>query len=242
MAWIEFYKLPQQQSELGADDRARADPVSVLHAEPPVAGAPISAGDAAILPDQNEVLTKEETTMSTEQNLTNGHAENCTAEENYQALAKIVGVDARAAGRLDDMSAGEIGDFIEELEDCEDTLSDIDRAKAKLVRLANQKRKLKLADEAPRCEHIKTNGQRCGSPAIKDTPLCYFHGEARKQRESEAAAKAADLPVLEDMHSLQLAVMRVCGLLASKAIEEKTARVLFDGLRLAQKTLAEHEL
>lgn len=239
MAWIEFYKIPEQQSELGADDRARADPVSV-HAEPPMAGAS-SAGDAAILPKQSEALTKEKTTMLNEQNLTNGHAEG-PGEESYQALAKIVGVDARAAGRLDEMSADEIEEFIEDLEDCEDTLSEIDRAKAKLVRLANQKRKLKLADEAPRCEHTKTTGQRCGSPAIKGTPLCYFHGEARKQRESEAAAKAAELPVLEDMHSLQLAVMRVCALLANKAIEEKTARVLFDGLRLAQKTLAERQL
>ena len=180
--------------------------------------------------------------MSNNQTVHNGHAENCPDDENYPALAKIIGVDAKAASRLDDMSADEVEEFIEELEDCEDTLSDIERAKAKLVRLANQKRKLKLADEAPRCEHIKTNGLRCGSPAIKDTPLCYFHGETRKQRESEAAAKAADLPVLEDMHSIQLAVMRVCGLLANKTIEEKTARVLFDGLRLAQKTLAEHEL
>ena len=48
--------------------------------------------------------------------------------------------------------------------------------------------------------------------------------------------------MLEDMQSIQLAVMRVCGLLASKAIEEKTARVLFDGLRLAQKTLKENNL
>lgn len=241
MAWIQFYKVPQQQSELRTDDRSRTDPVSVPHTET-MADAFPSVADAGKLPNQNDPLSKEETTMSNEQNLIKGHTENRADEENYQALAKIIGVDARAAERLDDMSASEIEEFIEELEDCEDTLSEIDRAKAKLVRLANQKRKLKLADEAPRCEHIKTNGQRCGSPAIKDTPLCYFHGETRKQRESEAAAKAADLPVLEDMHSLQLAVMRVCGLLANKTIEEKTARVIFDGLRLAQKTLAEHEL
>lgn len=180
--------------------------------------------------------------MSKDKALINGHAENGEAEEDYEALAEIVGVDAEAAARLDEMSAREVEEFIEEIEDREETLAEIDRAKKKLLYLADQKRKLKLADEAPRCGHIKTNGQQCGSPAIKDTQLCYFHGETRKQRESEAAAKAADLPVLEDMHSLQLAVMRVCGLLASKAIEEKTARVLFDGLRLAQKTLTENPL
>ncbi|PYX99823.1 MAG: hypothetical protein DMG62_09180 [Acidobacteria bacterium] len=179
--------------------------------------------------------------MSDDQLVTE-NAENLNTEEDYESLAKLVGVDAEAAARLDEMSAEEVDEFLDELNDCELFLAEIDRAKAKLVRLANQRRKLKLADEAPRCEHIKTNGEQCGSPAIKSTQLCYFHGETRKHRESEAAAKAAELPVLEDMQSIQLAVMRVCGLLASKAIEEKTARVLFDGLRLAQKTLKENNL
>ena len=236
MAWVEFYRIRQPHRDV-PDDRALVigiSPSSQTESPP--------AADSGCGGTPSEPIAIEETTMSNNKALINGHAENGEAEEDYPALAEIVGVDAEAAGRLDEMSAGEVEEFIEEMEDREDTLAEIDRAKKKLLRLANQKRKLKLADEAPRCEHIKSNGQYCGSPAIKGTPLCYFHGETRKLRESEAAAKAADLPVLEDMHSLQLAVMRVCGLLASKAIEEKTARVLFDGLRLAQKTLAENGL
>lgn len=242
MAWVEFYRIRQQPSDVRVEDEARVDPAHALQVEPQPAITSSCGGDIATLAESKEPPTSKETTMSNEQELINGRTEQCEREENYPALAKIIGVDAKAAARLDEMSADEVEEFIEELEDCEDTLSEIERAKAKLLRLANQKRKLKLADEAPRCEHIKTNGQRCGSPAIKGTQLCYFHGETRKQRESEAAAKVADLPVLEDMHSIQLAVMRVCGLLASKAIEEKTARVLFDGLRLAQKTLTETTL
>ena len=31
------------------------------------------------------------------------------------------------------------------------------------------------SNEAPRCQHIKTNGTQCGSPALKDNQFCYYH-------------------------------------------------------------------
>jgi len=28
------------------------------------------------------------------------------------------------------------------------------------------------------CDHIKDDGERCGSPALKDLKLCHFHNRA----------------------------------------------------------------
>lgn len=32
----------------------------------------------------------------------------------------------------------------------------------------------------PLCAHIKTNGRRCQSPALRGHPLCYFHRKLRR--------------------------------------------------------------
>lgn len=97
---------------------------------------------------------------------------------------------------------------------------------------------LKKADEAPRCIHIKSDGRRCGSAAIAGDPFCYFHGEARARRAAQAQLDALGLPVLEDRRSLQIAIMQVNALAASQTLDDKTARLLFTGLRLAQRNLA----
>lgn len=96
---------------------------------------------------------------------------------------------------------------------------------------------LTKADAAPRCLHVKSDGKRCGSAAIKGDPFCYFHGEARAKR-ALAQMNDLQLPVLEDRRSLQLAIMRVNALAANKSIDAATARLLFSGLRLAQQNLA----
>jgi glutaredoxin-related protein len=157
-------------------------------------------------------------------------------EPDYEQLADLVGVDAYAAAHLDDLDGEELENFIEELDDCKITLDSVDIAKQKLQDLAKLKRKLNLADQAPRCTHIKSNGIPCRSAAMKGEQFCYFHGEARAQRETQ---KAREIPVLDSPEAVQLAIMRVCSLLATGTIEEKTARALFQGLRLAQNSLTE---
>jgi hypothetical protein len=32
----------------------------------------------------------------------------------------------------------------------------------------------------PQCHHVKPDGIRCGSPALRGRPLCYFHARPRK--------------------------------------------------------------
>jgi hypothetical protein len=33
----------------------------------------------------------------------------------------------------------------------------------------------------PRCAHIKTNGTQCGSPAVREQRLCFFHDSWPRQ-------------------------------------------------------------
>lgn len=96
---------------------------------------------------------------------------------------------------------------------------------------------LEKANNAARCVHIKPDGSACRAPAIKGESFCHWHTQTRGlSRETKETAEA-QMPVLEDRVGIQLGIMRICHLLTSKAIDPYTARVLFQGLRLAERTL-----
>jgi hypothetical protein len=41
------------------------------------------------------------------------------------------------------------------------------------------------------CSHIKTNGVKCGSPALRHNTLCYFHYQwDRRERDAVSASEA----------------------------------------------------
>ena len=158
------------------------------------------------------------------------------SQSNEHDSAKISGSLVRRIANIGNMPAQQIEELIEDMDDVEDLQALREEARTQAKRLAG----LKVADSAPRCAHIRSSGKTCGSPAMKGDEFCYYHSEARKIREAaEASTKPAEMPILEDRHGLQLAIMRVCTLLANDKIEERTARAIFDGLRLAQKTLNE---
>ena len=68
-----------------------------------------------------------------------------------------------------------------------------------------------------RCQHIKVNGVRCGSPGLRNKSFCYFHNRVRKLRASPV------LPVIEDSNSLQLAISEVLQGLMENRIDSKKA-------------------
>jgi len=96
---------------------------------------------------------------------------------------------------------------------------------------------LDKANTARRCDHIKPDGSSCRAPALKDQNFCHWHSETRALRRATKQGGEVDMPVLEDRVGIQLGIMRVCDLLTNKAIDPYTARVLFQGLRLAERTL-----
>jgi hypothetical protein len=103
------------------------------------------------------------------------------------------------------------------------------------------------------CRHIKTSGERCGCPALRDQPYCYFHrvlaAHHPKQpepiptilhpldptREPQLAATqpTLHLPALEDRESIQLAASIIIGALARNTLDTKRAVTLLYGLQVA---------
>ena len=87
------------------------------------------------------------------------------------------------------------------------------------------------ARRAPRCAHLKTNGDRCGSPAVSGQELCYFHSQAL------ADERPIRLPVLEDANAIQVAVMIVMDGLYRGNLNYKKAALLLYGLQIASNNL-----
>lgn len=103
------------------------------------------------------------------------------------------------------------------------------------------------------CRYIKTNGERCGSPALRSHTHCYFHRNLASQhpqpkpdptptiihpvdgREPHIAATqpALNLPALEDRESIQLAASMIIGALARNTLDTKRAVTLLYGLQVA---------
>lgn len=83
------------------------------------------------------------------------------------------------------------------------------------------------ARKAPRCQHVKSKGYRCGSPALRGREFCFYHDRIRNRRFEDG------LPALDDANSIQLAVMQVLDGLHRGKVDAETARVYLYGLRIA---------
>lgn len=97
----------------------------------------------------------------------------------------------------------------------------------KMERKARRLECLRAARRAPRCQHIKSNAERCGSPAVGGQKFCFFHDLARNS--------AVEFPVIEDRRALQIAILRVCERLANGTIAPANAKILLEGLSMASQ-------
>jgi hypothetical protein len=83
----------------------------------------------------------------------------------------------------------------------------------------------------PRCQYIKVDGRRCGSPALKTKRWCYFHYEVNRPTYS------LDIPPLEDGDAVQLALTDLARAVADSRIDLKPAAVLAYILQTASANL-----
>ena len=80
------------------------------------------------------------------------------------------------------------------------------------------------------CEHVKVNGVRCGSPALRTRRLCYFHFMSRVPR-------IELVPILEDGNAIQAGVLQIIhGMLAGRLDTKRAALALY-GLQIAASNL-----
>jgi hypothetical protein len=99
--------------------------------------------------------------------------------------------------------------------------------------------------EIRRCQHIKTSGAQCGSPALRNDKdkLCYYH----KHNRLAPAELYMDgdrycdsqimIPPFEDAHSIQMVLRHVVQLLLQKRINPKDAGLMLYALQIASGNL-----
>ncbi len=93
------------------------------------------------------------------------------------------------------------------------------------------------------CQHVRENGTFCGSGAVKGRAFCYFHLRVRARRLAMAQAQSQEktwhpeLPPLEDMHAVQVALMQVADGLAEDVINPRRAGLLLYALQQAASNL-----
>jgi hypothetical protein len=88
----------------------------------------------------------------------------------------------------------------------------------------------------PRCQYVKTDGRRCGSPALKTKRWCYFHYEVNRPTVN------LDVPALEDGNAVQLALTDLARAVADDRIPLKNAALLAYILQTASANLKKVQL
>lgn len=88
------------------------------------------------------------------------------------------------------------------------------------------------------CRHIKPNGLRCQSPALRGTPFCYFHTKLHVPVSArDSKFETLQLPVMEDTAAIQLSISRILDGLLSARIDPKLAGRLFYGIQIASQNV-----
>ena len=92
--------------------------------------------------------------------------------------------------------------------------------------------RLEAANTAPRCQHIRLNGVRCGAPALTGGSLCRLHTHALHPKRPDYR-----LPFVEDASSAQLALNQILRALQDKAYDLKTCALMLYDLQIACSNL-----
>ena len=94
----------------------------------------------------------------------------------------------------------------------------------------------------PRCQHIKTNGTQCGSPAMRNIEYCYFHYRWRMttvdlSHSAHHVTTEFVLPVLEDADSIQITLGQIMRMIVCRQVDTKSAGLLLYALQIASSNL-----
>ena len=97
--------------------------------------------------------------------------------------------------------------------------------------------------QTPTCHHVLANGALCQAAALRNRDYCRFHLQqiGRRMRAARERARRQSpllkLPLLEDLYSVQVALMQLADAIAYHEIEPQYARLLSTVLRLAMQNL-----
>jgi hypothetical protein len=88
------------------------------------------------------------------------------------------------------------------------------------------------------CRHIKLNGKRCQSPALRGSAYCYFH-ERTHMMAAPNYIKFDDLqlPLLEDSASIQVAISKITAAFLSSRSDARRTGLLLYAVQIASQNI-----
>jgi hypothetical protein len=85
------------------------------------------------------------------------------------------------------------------------------------------------------CTHIKVDGVRCGSPALRGEQFCYFHQRMVRGVRTPPNARLHPIAMIESPEAIQAALMEVINALARNQIDLKRAELILRALNIAAR-------
>jgi hypothetical protein len=85
------------------------------------------------------------------------------------------------------------------------------------------------------CTHIKVNGTRCGSPALREEIFCYFHQRMIRGVRTPPKSRLHPIALLENKESIQASLMEIINALVRNHIDVNRARLILRALYVAVK-------
>jgi hypothetical protein len=85
---------------------------------------------------------------------------------------------------------------------------------------------LPIDSRIPQCQHIKFDGIRCGSPAMRGAANCYFHLRP-------ARSKDISVPEVMDHRTRQKVLSQIINALVNHEIEPKRATAMINLIKLS---------
>jgi hypothetical protein len=88
------------------------------------------------------------------------------------------------------------------------------------------------------CTHVKVNGIRCGSPALRQEVFCYFHQRMIRGVRTPPKSRLHPIAMLESQESIQAALMEIVNALVRNQIDVARARLILRALSIAARHAA----
>src|ERR1700689_133994 len=88
------------------------------------------------------------------------------------------------------------------------------------------------------CAHIKVNGIRCGSPALRQEVFCYFHQRMIRGVRTPPKSRLHPIANFEDAQAIQASLMEVVNALVRNQIDVPRARLILRALSIAARNAA----
>jgi hypothetical protein len=85
------------------------------------------------------------------------------------------------------------------------------------------------------CTHIKVDGVRCGSPALRGEQFCYFHQRLLRGVPTPPRSRLHPIAMIESPEAIQVALMEIINALARNTIDVKRAELILRALNIAAR-------